>query len=161
MNKNKNQIKPMLCPVCGEFYFSKLSKDDIEIFNIHPNDCCCSICGWHYDLEQTLDPNKSNESNALSLNQYREQFKQIRKLKPHYTYLEENRPTKQAHKCPVCGEYTFKDIDSYDICTSCGWEDDGYFTGGGANTMSLEEAILDFKEKRKQNPKYKWIDSFK
>ncbi len=28
------------------------------------------------------------------------------------------------HKCPVCGRYEFDDINSYDVCDVCGWEDD-------------------------------------
>lgn len=29
------------------------------------------------------------------------------------------------HKCPVCGKYEFPEIDSFDVCEACGWEDDG------------------------------------
>ena len=57
--------------------------------------------------------------------------------------------------CPVCGEYEFEDESSHDICSICGWHDDGYFEGGGANDMSLDEAREDFAKKRQPNPKYR------
>ena len=65
-----------------------------------------------------------------------------------------------SHKCPVCGEYEFEDIESHDICPVCGWEDEEYFNGGGANVMSLREAKIDFVEKRKKDPSYRWIDRY-
>lgn len=30
MDKSLKQIKPMICPICGKFYFSELTDDDIE-----------------------------------------------------------------------------------------------------------------------------------
>lgn len=30
---------------------------------------------------------------------------------------------KKEHLCPICGKYMFEEIDSYDICDVCGWED--------------------------------------
>ncbi|MRS02043.1 hypothetical protein EG832_02240 [bacterium] len=50
------------------------------------------------------------------------------------------------YTCPVCGFMTFAEPPgSYDICSICGWEDDGVqlanpACGGGANTESLIEA---------------------
>ncbi len=82
-------------------------------------------------------------------------------MNPKYDYFEEHIPNPVPHKCPVCGEYVFKNSHSYDVCPICGWDDDGWFEGGGANTMSLEEAIADFKIHRSKNPKYKWIKSIK
>ena len=70
MNKNEKQIKPMLCPVCGEFYFPKLFDYEIE-FGETPNDVQCFHCGWYYDLEQLADPDLENQSNTMSFNQYK------------------------------------------------------------------------------------------
>lgn len=57
----------------------------------------------------------------------------------------------EKHKCPVCGRYEFPDIDSYDVCDVCGWEDDivqeddpDY--AGGANRMSLNQARAAWKK---------------
>ena len=46
MDKNLKQIKPMLCPVCGKFYFSELTDVDIEQLNMTPNTTQCDKCGW-------------------------------------------------------------------------------------------------------------------
>lgn len=51
----------------------------------------------------------------------------------------------EKHKCPVCGKYEFPEIDSFDVCEVCGWEDDGVQEddpnyAGGANKMSLNQA---------------------
>lgn len=51
MNTKEKQIKPMLCPVCGEFYFSELDENELK-FGRKPSDVYCHKCGWHYDLEQ-------------------------------------------------------------------------------------------------------------
>lgn len=47
--------------------------------------------------------------------------------------------------CPVCEKYSFEFPDDYDICSICGWENDGlqrerkdYW--GGANDLSVNEA---------------------
>lgn len=47
--------------------------------------------------------------------------------------------------CPVCGEYSFEFPDDYDICSNCGWENDGVQRNqkdywGGANSISVNEA---------------------
>ena len=160
MNKDVKQIEPMLCPVCGEFYFSKLDEYELE-FGRKPNDVYCHKCGWHYDLEQTKDPNLKNQANALSLTEYKEEYQKKISENPKYDYFEEHMPEPVPHKCPVCGEYIFKDNHSFDICPVCGWEDDDWFEGGGANDMSLDEAIVDFKKHREADPKYKWIKTIK
>lgn len=50
--------------------------------------------------------------------------------------------SESSHVCPVCGEYKFPEFDSYDVCPTCGWEDDWYQEknpdeDAGANEMSL------------------------
>ena len=40
--------------------------------------------------------------------------------------------------CPVCRKYTFEEYADYDICPTCGWENDGvqfddHNYAGGAN----------------------------
>ncbi len=48
------------------------------------------------------------------------------------------------HICPVCGQYDFRDIDTYDACPVCGWQDDSLQETdpdfwGGANELSLNQ----------------------
>lgn len=152
------RFKPMMCPVCGKFYFSGPLKDfeDEELKEYLEGDVQCSKCGWIYDLDQAENPTSKDGFNELSLEEYKKHYEQKLKDDPNYDYLEANAESAQPHKCPVCGEYEFPDLNSYDICPICGWEDEEYFEGGGANDMSLEEAKADFAEKRKLNPKYKW-----
>ena len=95
------------------------------------------------------------------LNEYKAEYQKKISENPNYDYSKELIPDPVPHKCPVCGEYTFKDNSSYDICPVCGWEDDGWYEGGGANSMSLEEAIDCFKKHRETDPKYKWINTIK
>lgn len=158
MNKKETQIKPMVCPVCHNFYFTELTNDEIAAGET-PNSVQCSECGWFYDLEQLENPDLIGQSNELSLNQFTQKYKEILKDNPTYVFSETNRSNAKPHKCPVCGEHTFFDKDTFDICQVCGWEDDGYFDGGGANDLSLEEAIKEFKSMRTENPKYKWKDN--
>ena len=45
----------------------------------------------------------------------------------------------------MCSKYVFADIDDFDICPICNWEDDSYGeeysdSDGVANTISLNEA---------------------
>ncbi len=149
----------MKCPVCGKVNFSEPLEDfkSEEMGLYDTGQQYCQHCGWIYDLGQFENPNSNNGFNKLSLNEYKKAFEKKLKSNPNYDYFEENRPAPIPHKCPVCGEYEFSDEASYDICSICGWEDDGYFTGGGANALSLSEAKIEFAKKRKQNPQYKWI----
>ncbi|MCQ2545539.1 MAG: hypothetical protein MJ144_03810 [Clostridia bacterium] len=56
--------------------------------------------------------------------------------------------------CPVCGMHYFSEKDSYEICPVCGWEDDWLQRAdpeyaGGANKISLNEAIEQYKKQVK------------
>lgn len=158
MDKTLKQIKPMLCPICGKFYFSELSEDEIDDGET-PNTTQCSKCGWFYDLEQVANPDLKNESNKMSLNQYKEWYKQKIKENPKWEYYLDFVGKPEPHVCPVCGEYTFKSILSYDICPICGWEDYGFENDPdnkpNSSMMSLNERKKWFEEQRKLNPKFK------
>lgn len=57
-------------------------------------------------------------------------------------------------KCPVCGKYEFENIDDYDVCPFCNWENDDYQRrypdeDGGANRMSLNQAREAWKKGEK------------
>ena len=152
-------FKPILCPVCGEHYFSGPSdketyNEDIKAY--YNGEVHCWHCGWIYDLNQAEDPDLKEGFNKLSVNECKKEYEQKIKDNPDYDYFEEHRPAPTPHKCPVCGEYEFEDESCFDICPICGWEDDGYYEGGGANDLSLDEAIAEFKRKRQIDPKYKW-----
>ena len=109
-------------------------------------------------MDQVKNPDSKEGYNSLSLNEYKKAYEEILKANPSYDYLEENLPPLTPHKCPVCGEYLFEDEESFDICPICGWEDDGYYEGGGANDLSFDEAREVFESRRKDDPNYKWID---
>ena len=52
-------------------------------------------------------------------------------------------------ECPVCGKYYFTEENSFDICPICGWENDGvqaddHNYAGGANSLSVNEARIEF-----------------
>lgn len=156
-------FKPMMCPICDEMYFSEPNEDSYEeeLEEYLNGEVQCRHCGWIYDLNQFENPDSHEGFNKLSLNEYKKEYEEKIKGNPKYDYFEEHKPSPKPHKCPVCGEYEFEDEHSYDICPVCGWEDDDWFTGGGANDMSLDEAIENFKTKRKLNSKYRWDDEKK
>lgn len=141
MDKINIKFKPMMCPVCDEMYFSGPNKNsyDGEIEEYLNGEVQCSHCGWIYDLYQAENPD--------------------------YDYSEEHMPEPKPHKCPICGEYEFADELSSDICPVCGWEDTGFEDMPDEKPseymMSFNERLAWFKEKRKENPKYKWIDDEK
>ncbi len=153
------QIKPMDCPVCGKFYFSELSDVYLEQVGLTPNTTQCSMCGWYYDLEQLADPDLKNESNEMSLNEYRVWYKQKIKENPKWEYLLEHMPKPTPHFCPLCGEYIFPDELSYDICPVCGWEDYGFEDEPDDKPndymMSFNERKKWFEEQRKLDPNFK------
>ena len=158
MDKTLKQIKPMLCPVCGKFYFSELSEDDIKE-GVTPNTIQCSRCGWFYDLEQLADPNLKNESNEMSLNEYKKWYKNKINQNSKWEYYQDFIGDPEPHKCPLCGEYEFKDLLTYDICPVCGWEDNGFETDPDYKThpsqMSFNERKAWFSEQRRLDPKFK------
>ncbi len=169
MDKTKKQIKPMECPVCHKFYFTKLEEWEIKAGET-PNEQFCFRCGWHYDLEQLSDPDLKNQSNEMSLNEYRTWYKQKRKESKKWDYFEEHIPDPIPTKCPICGEYTFKNEQDFDICPICGWENNGFELtpdeSTGPYSMTFAERKAWFLEKRKQNPTFKasdndWADSGK
>ena len=159
MDKNLKQIKPMICPVCGKFYFSELTDVDLEHLGMTPNTTQCSRCGWFYDLEQFADPDLKHESNEMSLNEYKKWYKNKIKENPDWEYYQDFIGDPEPHKCPVCGEYEFEDLLCHDICPVCGWEDDGmevdpYDENGGPSEEFLEHKKW-FEEQRRINPKFK------
>lgn len=60
----------------------------------------------------------------------------------------------KKYKCPVCGNYAFKQQDDFGVCHHCMWENDGLQNhnpdyAGSANKMSLNEARKAYKESKK------------
>lgn len=53
-------------------------------------------------------------------------------------------------KCPVCGKYEFEERYVFDVCSVCGWEDDGvqeqHIDMKGANPISLRIARSNYKK---------------
>ena len=54
--------------------------------------------------------------------------------------------------CPCCGERTLSELDGYEICAVCNWEDDPVQSSspdfeGGANSMSLNQARAAWRDK--------------
>lgn len=150
-----NKYKPMMCPVCNEFFFSEMQEGDdyLEFY--------CSRCGWNYDLHQAENPDSSDGENEMSVNEYREWYQGKLKENPDYDYEEENAPDPIPHKCPVCGKYEFADEASFDICPYCGWEDDPVMEAepdytGGANYLCLNDFRKQYQRLLAENPKYRW-----
>ena len=61
------------CPCCGE--------DSLD-----PDYRYCYKCGWKYNFVQAQYPDFDNSSNKLSLNQYKEQYKERIKENPNYMW---------------------------------------------------------------------------
>ena len=163
MDKIKKRFKPMMCPVCDEMFFSGPYADSYEedIKEYLNGEVRCRHCGWIYDLDQAENPNQKEGFNDLSLTEYKEWFSNKIRENPDYDYSDENKLPPSPHRCPVCGEYEFEDELSSDICPICGWEDTGFEDEPDEKPspymMSYNERVEWFKQKRKENPKYKWI----
>lgn len=117
-------FKPSICPVCGKYTFvddTDLEKSDPEYAG--KEDDYCIKCGWKYDRMQLENHDLKIGLNSLSVNECIKEYEAKVLANPDYDYLEDcNQP--EPHLCPVCGEYTFPDKGSFDVCPVCGWEDD-------------------------------------
>jgi len=139
--------KPMDCPVCGEFHFSELDESDAEIYDYLQ----CPQCGWKYDLKQMLEPDIPTGLNAMSLSEFRENSKQKIADNPQYNYQDEQYQ-EVPHLCPVCGQHTFPDEGSFEICPVCGWLDDSVMENepdkwaGCSNDLCLNDFRARYKE---------------
>ena len=65
----KDEHKPFVCPVCGEYEFE-------EFDNYHE----CPVCGWGNDGSQYKWPDTTGAWNHMSLNQAREAYKRGKKV---------------------------------------------------------------------------------
>ena len=165
MDNDKKQIRPMDCPVCGKVFFDELTPLQMKM-GITPNMMHCYECGWYYDWDQIQNPDLANGANEMSLNQYREWYKRKIEEDPNWNHADAVAKTdKVKHPCPVCGEYTFKNLVSEEICPVCGWEDTGFEDAPDERPndymMSLNEHKKWFAEKRKEDPDYWWKPSAK
>lgn len=139
----EKKYKAIDCPVCNEFYFSELTEEDVQDGE-DGLDRFCHVCGWKYNIEQIENP-KIKNSEGHDIIELKNMFLDLRKQNKNYNYLSSIAPKSKKHKCPVCGKYTFKDVDDHDICPICNWENDSYGESnpdrdGGANAISLNEA---------------------
>lgn len=62
---------------------------------------------------------------------------------------------KDKHICPVCGQYEFKEFNSYKFCPICDWQDDAVLEAdpdyaGGAFGKSLNQERAEWKAKQKE-----------
>lgn len=135
-----SNYKPMLCPVCGKFYFSEPQEGDTDYQDFFQ----CSVCGWKYDIKQLANPDAPTDNGGKSLNEYRHWYNEKITTNPTYNFLTENY-TPTPHLCPVCGRHKFRDIDSFEICPICGWTDDSLMENepdkwaGNSNDLCLNE----------------------
>ena len=151
-----NNYQPMLCPVCGKFYFSELTDEDI----VEEKQPQCRFCGWINDASQVEDF-EAVGLNELSLKDYKANYEKIIADNPTYEFkpfIDEEKP----HVCPVCKKYSFGDENSFDICPVCGWEDDALMESnpndwaGTSNDLCLYDYIERYNELVSKNPNYKW-----
>lgn len=157
-----NNYGEMDCPVCNEFHFSPLDESDIEMYDYIQ----CPHCGWKNDVKQTKNPDLSNKTNILSLNEYKAWFQRCIMDNPEYDFSEANYEATK-HNCPVCGEYEFQDVNSFDICPQCGWVDDEVMESeprdweGSSSDLCLADYISRYQKLKKKKPNYRYsIDRF-
>ena len=91
----------------------------------------CKVCGWEDDGLSDY----SNNVNGMTLNEAKMRWSASRK---------------QVYECPCCRNKTLSQIDFYEICSVCGWEDDpGQHEHPddaiGANKISLNRAHAAWK----------------
>lgn len=158
----KSLKRKMLCPVCGKYYFSPLTKEEIEE-GVRLEDDFCSVCGWRYDEKQLSDYDATTEYNEMSLNERKQWYQEQLETNPDYNYLDAHQPEPVPHLCPICGKHEFKSEYSYDICPYCGWEDDGITEETsddcvGANGMTFTEYKSKYQELIMDDPNYKWAN---
>ena len=70
---------------------------------------------------------------------------------------------KQYHKCPVCGKYEFREIDSCEICPECGWEDDAYQMNHPDDDLGPNDgySLNEYKEKYESGWRPDGLDDLK
>lgn len=153
---NRSNYKPMVCPVCSEFYFSALTDED---YSKEQNQC--TQCGWIYSLQQVNNPDWVDPKVNYSLNEYRKEYSKKKLSAPAYNYLDEvYEPA--PHICPVCGKTSFSDQASFEICPACGWEDDPVMEtepdswAGSANDLCLNDFRKRYNAAIEINPDYRF-----
>ena len=131
--------KPMICPVCNDFYFSEPLESEINEERIQ-----CTQCGWLYSLHQVEDEEWFDPSVKYSLNSFRDLYREKKKTDPSYNYADSTYEP-SPHLCPVCGKTSFSDYASFEVCPVCGWEDDPVMEddpndwAGSANDLCLND----------------------
>ena len=91
--KAMKRFKPMICPVCGEFYFSGPFKDacDEEIDKYLNGIVQCSHCGWIYDVNQANNSNSKEGLNAMPVNDYKKAYIELVKANPNYKWEDQSK----------------------------------------------------------------------
>lgn len=151
----KKEYEPMLCPVCGEFYFSEIQEED------NVDELYCYHCGWKYDIKQAKNHSLDDGNNKISVENYKKEYQKQIDNNPNYDYSEENYVA-NPHNCPVCGKHIFSDSGSFETCPFCGWEDDVVMEkeptkwDGNSNDLCLEKYIERYKKILEENPNYKF-----